>query len=77
LQVAFYYCARQVENKVRLRDGQSRDFDEIRASFDSLQGYLQSDPSLSEDDREGHLHRMVDDFLNQLEALAPGPGVIK
>jgi hypothetical protein len=74
LQVAFYYCARQIETRARARAGQPHDFEEIRSSFASLQASLQSDPSLANDDREGFLHRMVDDFLKQLNSLAPYPG---
>jgi hypothetical protein len=77
LQISFYYCARQVENRCRARDGQPQDFSEIRTSFDGLLACLQSDPSLAKDDREGFLHRMVEDFLNQLESLVPDPGRIK
>jgi hypothetical protein len=69
--------AQTVGECARARNGQPQDFSEINTSFDGLQGCLQSDPSLAKDDREGFLHRMVEDFLNQLEYLVPDPGRIK
>jgi TIR domain-containing protein len=72
LELAFYYCARQVE-RVRLERHQSAsDFEEIRRSFDAMLALLRTEPE-KEDDREGVLHRLMEDFLSQLMLLAPNP----
>lgn len=79
LELAFYYCARQVE-RVRLqRDrgyGLASDFEEIESSFTAMIALLRTDDGTS-DDREGVLHRLMDDFLNQLLLLAPDPNALK
>lgn len=76
--LAFYYCARQVE-RVRLeRDRGYRDisdFDEIGKCFTAMLALLRSDAG-TDDDREGVLHRLMDDFLRQLQLLAPDPAVL-
>lgn len=78
LELAFHYCARQVEWRRHVLAGepQDRDLDEIRESFSTLRDRLSTDGSLGADDREGILHRMVEDFLDQLELLAPNPHVL-
>jgi hypothetical protein len=78
LELAFHYCARQVECRRHARDGdpQDQDWQEIRESFTGLLGHFQAKESSSSDDREGILHRMVEDFLDQLELLVPHPGRI-
>jgi hypothetical protein len=79
LGLAFYYCARQVE-RVRLqrdrRDGQASDFEEIRSSFDTMLSLLRRDVA-TRDDREGVLHRLMEDFLDQLLLLAPDPNALE
>ena len=79
LELAFYYCARQVE-RVRLqRDrgyGIESDFEEIGSSFAAMLALLRTDEGTT-DDREGILHRLMDDFLNQLLLLEPDPKMLK
>jgi hypothetical protein len=79
LELAFYYCARQVE-RVRLqRDrgyGVASDFDEIGSSFTAMLPLVRSDTE-TPDDREGVLHRLMEDFLNQLLLLVPDPHALK
>jgi len=79
LELAFYYCARQLE-RVRLqRDRGSSDvsdFDEIRRCFTTMLALLWTDAGTT-DDREGVLHRLVEDFLNQLLSLVPDPNALK
>ena len=78
LELAFYYCARQVE-RVRLKRergyGLESDFDEIGSSFAAMLALLRTDEGTT-DDREGILHRLMDDFLNQLLLLEPDPNVL-
>ena len=78
LELAFYYCARQVERRRHQQSDESQDqhWAEIRASFAGLLELLNADAPSADDDREGTLHRMVEDFLNQLELLAPDPGLV-
>jgi len=79
LELAFYYCARQVE-RVRLqRDrGFSRvsDLDEVGTSFNAMLALLHSDAKTN-DDREGVLHRLMEDFMIQLLLLMPEPNALK
>jgi hypothetical protein len=79
LELAFYYCARQLECRRHARGGdpQEQDWKEIRESFNGLVGQLQAEKLSSSDDREGILHRMVEDFLDQLELLVPVPGRVR
>jgi hypothetical protein len=71
MELAFYYCARQIE-RVRLqRDRGSSDpsdFDEIGRCFAAMLALLRPDARTT-DDREGVLHRSMEDFLNQLLSL--------
>src|ERR1700677_925952 len=64
LEIAFYYCARQLESRRRMLSLEWDDEDrtKIRESFDCLNERLRSDGIVSPDDREGILHRMVNDF---------------
>ena len=79
LQLAFYYCARQIE-RVRLqRDRGSSDvsdFDEIARCFTAMLALLRTGAGTT-DDREGVLHRLMEDFLNQLLSLVPDPSALK
>jgi TIR domain len=79
LELAFYYCARQIE-RVRLqRDRGSSDvsdFDEIGRCFTAMLALLRTDAGMT-DDREGVLHRLMEDFLNQLLSLVPDPSALK
>lgn len=79
LELAFYYCARQVE-RVRLRRDRgydlASDFEEIGASFAAMLTLVRTDPGTT-DDREGVLHRLMEDFLNQLLLLVPDPNALK
>lgn len=79
LELAFYYCARQIE-RVRLqRDrgySDGSDFDEIGRCFTAMLALLRTDAGTT-DDREGVLHRLMEDFLNQLLSLVPDPGALK
>ncbi len=79
LQLAFYYCARQLECRRHVRDGvgQEQDWNEIRESFTGLLQRIKSDDSTDADDREGILHMMVEDFLDQLNLLVPDPGIVQ
>ncbi|HEU5092340.1 MAG TPA: toll/interleukin-1 receptor domain-containing protein [Nitrospira sp.] len=78
LELAFYYCARQVE-RVRLQRergyGLASDFEEIGSSFTAMLALLRTDEGTT-DDREGILHRLMEDFLNQLLLLAPDPNAL-
>ena len=79
LGLAFHYCARQVERVRAQRDrgyGDPSDFEEIQRSFAALLPMLRVDASTT-DDREGILHRLMDDFLNQLLLLVPDPNTLK
>jgi hypothetical protein len=73
LETAFYYCARQLE-RVRLQrergHGGVIDFEEIRTSFSAMLTLLRTD-GVSADDREGVLHMLLNDFLEQLLLLSP------
>jgi hypothetical protein len=79
LGLAFYYCARQIE-RVRIQKergyGIADDFDEIGSSFSGMLALLRGDTNTN-DDREGVLHSMIDDFNNQLLLLSPDPRAIK
>jgi len=79
LGLAFYYCARQVE-RVRLQRergyGDVSDFAEIGKCFTALLALLRTEPGTT-DDREGVLHRLMEDFLDQLLLLAPDPKALK
>lgn len=77
LGLAFYYCVRQVELARRKRDGSFRglaDFEEVRESFTAMLALLRKNKF--DDDREGVLHSMVKDFLDQLLTLSPDPNVL-
>lgn len=77
LGLAFYYCARQVELARRKLDGSYRglvDFDEVREFFAAMLALLRK--NTTEDDREGVLHSMAQDFLHQLLMLSPDPNVL-
>jgi hypothetical protein len=81
-QVAFEYCARQVELHRSYRTSEaagpnSLEFVRVREAFAALEAKLSAAPSSATDDREGSLHRMVTDFLDQLELLAPTPGLLR
>ena len=79
LELAFYYCARQVE-RVRLQRERgynlASDFEEIEASFTAMLALVRTDAGTT-DDREGVLHRLMEDFLNQLLLLVPDPNALK
>jgi TIR domain len=79
LELAFYYCARQVE-RVRLqRDrgyGLASDFEEIGSSFSAMLALIRTKAETT-DDREGVLHRLMEDFLNQLLLLVPDPNAFE
>jgi hypothetical protein len=79
LELAFYYCARQVE-RVRLQRergyGLASDFEEIQRSYSAMLALVRNDQSTTHD-REGVLHRLMEDFLNQLLLLVPDPGAVK
>jgi hypothetical protein len=79
LQLAFYYCARQTEARRHALEGTQTedDWKEIREAFSALLQRLQSEPSSANDDREGTMHRMVTDFLEQLNLLAPDPRLLQ
>jgi hypothetical protein len=75
--LAFYYCARQIERVRRQQErgyGVVDDFDEIRKAFTAMLALLRS--GKTEDDREGVLHFLLDDFLKQLLLLSPDPNVL-
>ena len=78
-ELAFYYCARQIE-RVRIERDRGfsdvSDFDEIGRSFTAMLALLRTDAG-TPDDREGILHRLMDDFLNQLLSLVPDPRSMK
>jgi hypothetical protein len=78
LELAFHYCARQLESRrhALAREPQEQDWEEIRRAFSALIAQLHINDASSSDDREGILHMMVNDFLTQLELLAPHPGTI-
>ena len=78
-RLAFYYCARQVERVRVQRDrgfGGVSDFDEIGRCFTAMLALVRTDADTT-DDREGVLHRLMEDFLNQLLLLMPDPGALK
>jgi hypothetical protein len=79
LGLAFYYCARQIE-RVRLQRDRGfshvSDFDEIGRCFTAMLALLRTDAGTT-DDREGVLHRLMDDFLNQLLSLVPDPRALE
>jgi TIR domain len=78
LGLAFYYCARQVERVRVQRDrgyGGPSDFDEIGKCFTAMLALLRTDAGTT-DDREGVLHRLMEDFLNQLLLLVPNPAAL-
>lgn len=76
LELAFYYCARQLELRRLAQAGELTDqsFDAIQESFSALCKLLSAGAT---DDREGILHRMVKDFMDELERLVPMPGAIR
>lgn len=79
LGLAFYYCARQVERVRVQRDrgyGVVSDFEEIGRCFTAMLALLRTNADTT-DDREGVLHRLMEDFLNQLLLLVPDPGALK
>ena len=79
LGLAFYYCARQAERVRAQRDrgyGDVSDFEEIGRCFTAMLALLRMD-SRTTDDREGVLHRLMDDFLNQLLSLVHDPGALR
>jgi hypothetical protein len=82
LELAFTYCARQVERVRTTRDQLEQglapmaDFEEIGRCFTAMLALLRTDPALT-DDREGVLHRLLDDFLEQLILLVPDPNLVK
>jgi hypothetical protein len=78
LGLAFYFCARQVERVRAQRDrgyAIESDFNEIGNSFSAMLALLRTAPETA-DDREGVLHRMMEDFLNQLQQLVPNPNAL-
>jgi hypothetical protein len=76
LELAFHYCARQVECRRLAQSGDltAQNFDSIRESFSALCELLGAGAA---DDREGILHRMVEDFQRELERLVPMPGAVR
>jgi hypothetical protein len=74
--LAFYYCARQLERARILKDRGYEDFEEIRSSFSAMLALLRREGE-SDDDREGVLHMLLDDFLNQLLLLSPDPNALQ
>jgi hypothetical protein len=76
LQLAFHYCARQLECRRLAQTGEltAQDFAAIRESFSALSELLGAGVA---DDREGILHRMVEDFLLELERLVPVPRAVR
>jgi hypothetical protein len=76
LELAFHYCARQLECRRLAQAGEltEQSFDGIRESFSALCELLGAGAA---DDREGILHRMVEDFLVELERLVPMPGAVR
>lgn len=79
LELAFYYCARQVERiRIQRERGsvQAEDFEEIGQSFDAILKLLRVESEV-QDDREGILHRLVEGFMDQLLLLVPDPNALK
>lgn len=79
LGLAFYYCARQVERVRVQRDrgyGDVSDFEEIGRCFTAMLALLRTNAGTT-DDREGVLHRLMEDFLNQLLLLVPDSAALK
>lgn len=79
LGLAFYYCARQVERARRCAErGHSvlSDFEDIKPAFDAMLA-LASKNASETDDRDGALHMLIDDFLDELQRLAPDPGAVR
>ena len=78
LELAFHYCARQVESARRRKErgyADPSDFDAIGPCFAAMLAVLRTDAGTA-DDREGILHRLMDDFLHQLNLLEPVPGAL-
>jgi hypothetical protein len=77
--LAFHYCARQLES-ARLRRERgfalASDFEEIGVAFDALLALLRNDAD-GKDDREAALHRLMEEFLSQLQRLVPDPNALK
>lgn len=75
MEIAFYYCARQLESRLRMLslEWNDEDLTKLRETFDCLNERLRSDGVAEPDDREGILHRMLNDFFEQLDGLAPLP----
>jgi hypothetical protein len=79
LGLAFYYCARQLERARILKDRGYfviEDFEGIRSSFSAMLALLRKEGE-SDDDREGVLHMMLDDFLKQLLLLSPDQNALR
>ncbi len=79
LGLAFYYCARQVERVRVQRDrgyGDVSDLEEIGRCFTAMLALLRTEAGTT-DDREGVLHRLMEDFLNQLLLLVPDSAALK
>ena len=76
LELAFHYCARQLEWRRLAQTGEltEHNLDAIRESFSAMGNILGAG---AEDDREGILHRMLEDFLLELERLVPMPGAVR
>jgi hypothetical protein len=79
LELAFYYCARQVE-RIRIQRERgfalAEDFEEIGQCFDAILKLLRVESNV-QDDREGILHRLVEGFMDQLLLLVPDPNALK
>jgi hypothetical protein len=79
LGLAFYYCARQLERARILKDRGYfviEDFEGIRSSFSAMLALLRKEGE-SDDDREGVLHMMLDDFVKQLLLLSPDQNALR
>ena len=76
MQLAFFYCARQLESRRQMLNGapsSEKSMSEVRDSFSALLELLRAPVGETGADREGILHRMVEDFMDELELLAPIP----
>lgn len=76
MQLAFFYCARQLELRRQMlihAPYSEKNWSEARDSFSALLELLRAPIGETGADREGILHRMVEDFLDQLELIAPLP----
>jgi hypothetical protein len=52
------------------------DFEEIGRTFSAMIALLRTDPNI-DDDTKGVMHRLMEDFLNQLLFLVPDPNALK